>query len=193
MSADVAADPIRWKAHARIDKWSDQSVAHAQRITGQDFVTGDDMTSIGLAPDDVVDIPDNLLTTAGLQRITNLIIGAGGQALTQTATRLGVGNSSTAATVLQADLQAAAGAGNRLFKALDTAPTAVNGVMTFKTTFQGGDANFAWNEWALDVGTPTVADGTTVGALMVNRRVPGTSMGTKTSGAWTLTVTITLS
>lgn len=190
--SDVA-DPIRWKAHARIEKWSDHAVAHAQRITGQDAVTGDEMAALGLTPDDVVDIPDNLVTTAGLQRITNLIIGAGGQALTQTATRLGVGNSSTAATVGQTDLVAAAGATNRLFKALDTAPTAVNGVMTFKTTFQGADANFAWNEWALDVGTPTVADGTTVNALMVNRRVPGTSMGTKTSGAWTLTVTITLS
>jgi hypothetical protein len=191
--SEVDAEPIRWKAHARIEKWSNEAVAHTQRITGRDIVTGDLMTEIGLSPDDVVEVPDNLVTTAGLQRITNLIIGAGGQALTQTATRLGVGNSSATAAVGQTDLQAAAGATNRLFKVLDTAPTAVNGVMTFKTTFQTGDANFVWNEWALDVGTPTVTDGTTVNALLVNRRVPGTSMGTKTSGAWTLTVTITLS
>lgn len=192
MPTDVKPDSIRWRAHATVDKWNDDHVAAVRARTGLSTLDGDTLRA-HFAPIETVEVPDNLVTTAGLQRLTNLIIGAGGQALTQTATRIGVGNSSTAATVGQTDLVAAAGAGNRQFKVLDVAPTAVNGVMTFKATFQTGEANFAWNEWALDVGTPTVADGTTVNALMVNRRVPGTSMGTKTSGAWTLTVTITLS
>lgn len=192
MSVDVKQEPIRWRAHATVEKWTDEQVDAVRAITGLSNPDGDALR-FHFDPAETVEVPDNLVTTAGLQRITNLIIGAGGQALTQTATRIGVGNSSTAAAVGQTDLVAAAGATNRQFKILDVAPTAVNGQMTFKATFQTGEANFAWNEWALDVGAPTVTDGTTVNALMVNRRVPGTSMGTKTSGAWTLTVTITLS
>ena len=58
-----------------------------------------------------------------------------------------------------------------------------NAVITYKSTFETGDANFAWAEWA-------IFNASTSGR-MLNRKV--FSGGTKTSAdAWSLTVTITL-
>jgi hypothetical protein len=146
-----------------------------------------------LDPYETVVSPGNLLTTAGLTRICSLIVAAGGQGLTNTATRIGVGNSATAEAVGQTDLQAAAGAANRYFMTMDaTFPSAAAAVITAKATFGTADGNFTWSEWCLDIGTPTVAAGTTVAATMLNRKVQ--SLGTKTSaGTWVATATITLS
>jgi hypothetical protein len=58
--------------------------------------------------------------------------------------------------------------------------------------FGTADGNFAWEEWGLDVGTATVTAGTTVNAVLLNRKVA--SNGTKASGqTWTATATITFS
>lgn len=151
---------------------------------------GDDLTA---TPYETVVAEGNLLTTAGLQRLTNLVIGAGGQAASNTAARIGVGNSATAAAVGQTDLQASAGSSNRFFMTMDASfPTAVSGVLTFKATFATTDANFVWAEWGVDIGTPTVTSGTTVNATLLNRAVQ--ALGTKTSaGTWVATATITIS
>lgn len=188
----AASDSLRWRPVALVEKWDADQLAFVQRRTGILAPTGD-VLAAHVAPYEVVEAVGNLLTTAGLNRLTSLMIGAGGQAATATAARLGVGNSTTAAAVGQTDLQAAAGAANRQFKVMDaTYPQQSNGVLTFKSTFASGEANFAWQEWCVDVGTPTVADGTTVNALMLNRKVE--SLGTKTSaGTWALTATITIS
>lgn len=193
VSSGIAArDSISWRPVALVEKWDADQLAFVQRRTGILAPTGD-VLSAHVAPYEVVEAAGNLLTTAGLNRITSLIIAGGGQGATNTSARLGVGNSTTAAAVGQTDLQAAAGAGNRQFKIMDaTYPQQSNGVLTFKSTFASGDANFAWEEWCVDIGTPTVADGTTVSALMLNRKVQ--SLGTKTSaGTWALTATITIS
>lgn len=188
----VAHDSIRWQPVARVEKWDADQLAYVQRRTGILAPSGDKLAAY-VAPYETVEAVGNLLTTAGLNRITSLIIAGGGQAATNTSARLGVGNSATAAAVGQTDLQAAAGAANRQFNVMDaTYPTQANGVLTFKSTFATGDANFAWAEWCVDVGTPTVVNGTVVSALMLNRKVE--SLGTKTSaGTWALTATITLS
>ena len=151
---------------------------------------GSDLT---VDPIDVIIAPGNLLTTAGLTRITSLITGGGGQAATNTSARIGVGNSSTAAAVGQTDLQAAAGAANRWFQTMDaTFPQVSAGLMTFRSTVGTADGNFAWAEWGIDIGTPTVTTGTTVNATLLNRAVQ--ALGTKTSaGTWVATATITLS
>lgn len=151
---------------------------------------GEDLTR---DPYEVVTKVGNLLTTAGLTRITSLITAGGGQGATNTSARIGVGNSSTAAAVGQTDLQAAAGAANRWFQTMDaTYPQTSAGVITFRATVGTADGNFAWNEWCIDIGTPTVTTGTTVNATMLNRAVQ--SLGTKTSaGTWVATATITLS
>lgn len=185
-----ASDGFRWTIKARVDKFSDEQVETVRQQFGVEEPSGDQLLAM-LKPYETVEVPGNLLTTAGLGRLTSLLIGAGGQALTSTATRLGVGNSSSAEVVGQTDLQAAAGAGNRQFKVMDaTYPQQAAGVVTAKATFQTGEANFVWNEWCLDIGTPTVADGTTVAAVMLNRKVA--SLGTKVSGVYALTVTVTI-
>lgn len=194
-AASVAAlmdahDSIRWRPVATVEKYDDEQVAWVTRKSGVAVPDGALLASL-VKPYETVVSPGNLLTTAGLQRITNLIIGAGGQAATSTAARLGVGNSATAEAVGQTDLQAAAGAANRYFMPMDaTYPTAVNGVLTFRSTFATGDGNFVWNEWGVDIGAPTVTASAVVNATLLNRKVQ--SLGTKVSGSWVLTATITL-
>jgi hypothetical protein len=195
-AATVAAelrshDSIRWRPTIRVEKYDDETVArvaHNARMAVPDGLT---LARFG-KPFDVVEAAGNLLTTAGLNRLTSLLIAAGGQGLTNTASRLGVGNSATAETVGQTDLQAAAGSANRWFQIMDaTFPTQANGVVTLKSTFATGDGNFVWAEWCADIGTPTVASANTVNANMLNRKVQ--ALGTKASGSWVLTATITIS
>ncbi len=184
-------ESIRWQPVIRVDKFDDEQVAWVARESGLDVPDGDTLLA-RVAPYETVEVAGNLLTTAGLQRLTNLLIGAGGTALTNTTARLGVGNSATAAAVGQTDLQAAAGAANRYFMPMDaTYPTAVNGVVTLKSTFATGDGNFVWAEWGSDIGTATVTAGATVNATLLNRAVQ--ALGTKASGAWVITATITIS
>lgn len=183
-------DSIRWQPVVRVDKYTEADEKLVRSLTGLDRVEGADLERF-LEPVETIEVAGNLLTTAGLARVTSLIIAGGGQGATNTATRLGVGNSNTAEAVGQTDLQAAAGSGNRQFQVMDaTYPQTSSGVITFKSTFATGEANFAWQEWCVDVGTPTVAAGTTVAALMLNRKVA--SLGTKASGSWVLTATITI-
>lgn len=181
-------DGIRWRVQLEVDKFTDDAVMLLARRLGR-TPTGTELIE-SVLPREHLEVAGNLLTTAGLNRLTSLLIGAGGQALTNTATRIGVGNSATAEAVGQTDLQAAAGAANRQFKVMDaTYPQQANGVVTARSTFATGEANFVWAEWGLDIGTPTVADGTTVNAVLLNRKVQ--AMGTKASGTWVGTATIT--
>lgn len=185
------ADGVAWRPVLRLDKFTADQVADVRALLGLwREPTGDELLA-HVTPDETLVCPGNLLTTAGLQRITNLIIGAGGQAATATAARIGVGNSSAAEAVGQTDLQAAAGAANRYFMPMDaTYPTAVNGVLTFRSTFASADGNFVWAEWCIDIGAPVVAAGAVVNATMLNRKVQ--ALGTKASGSWVATATITL-
>jgi hypothetical protein len=171
---DERAEKASWKAHTLVQKWHDPADYEA-----------------GLEPDEVVEEEGNLLLNAGITRLLNLAIGAGGQAFTNGVTRLGVGNGATAATAGDTDLAAAAGAGNRLFHIMDaTYPQVAGQTMTFRATYQDAEANFVWAEWGIDQGG---AGGNTavVVAPMLNRRV--VALGTKLSGVWTLTVTVTIS
>ncbi len=100
---------------------------------------------------------------------------------------IGVGDSATAAAAGQTDLIAAT---NKLRKGMDaTYPIHTDGVVTgsesiqFRSTFGASEANFVWNEWAIF--------NSVAGGRMLNRRVENS--GTKTTGSWSITVTITLS
>ena len=185
-------EPLKWNVHATVDKWDADQTAWVQRKTGIMAPSGAVMAAYA-RPGETVESPGNLLLTAGLNRLTSLLIGAGGTALTSTTARLGAGDSATAEAVGQTDLQAAAGSTHRWFQVMDaTYPQQSNGVVTFKSTFGTADGNFAWAEWGVDVDTATVANSNTVGALLFNRKVA--SLGTKASGAtWALTATVTIS
>ena len=167
MTADAIASKT-WQVRATVEKWHD-SADHAA----------------GHAPDEVVESLDNLLLNAGITRLLNLLVGAGGQAFDSTHSRVGVGDSSTAAAASQTDLQAAT---NKQWKLVDSVNVSSQTV-TWVATFGSSQANFAWAEWGIDQGT---ADGTTVTAPMLNRKVA--SLGTKASGStWVFTVPITIS
>lgn len=185
-------DGLKWHAHARVDKYDDEQVEWVAAQSGV-LVPQGDLLSQYVKPYEVTEADGNLLTTAGLTRIMSLIVGGGGTALTNTATRLGVGNSATAATIGDTDLGAASGSGNRYFMTMDsTYPSASGAVVTAKATFATGDGNFAWAEWAIDVkNSGSATAGTTVNECLVNHKI--VSLGTKVSGAWSLTVTISLS
>ena len=121
------------------------------------------------------------LTTAFRDFVATLVVGAGGTAFNNANSYIGVGDSSTAFSAAHTDLQAAS---NKLRKAMDaTYPTNAANVLTFRSTFATGDANWAWNEWAI---FNAAASGT-----MMSRKVE--SLGTKTSAqSWQITCTITL-
>ena len=120
------------------------------------------------------------LTDAGRNHMVQSTIGAAVTDFNNANTYLGVGDSATAFAAGQVDLQAAT---NKLRKAMDaTYPSGAANVITFRSTFGTGDANWAWNEW----GTFNGASGGT----MLNRKVE--SLGTKTNTqTWQFTTTLT--
>jgi hypothetical protein len=193
------ADRSFGTTHWRVERWDEEQTAWAQRQMDALGVmppgwqpTGDDFIMLGVAPYKVSDVVGNLITNAGWTRLMNLLTNQGAtQALTATATRIGVGNSSTAEAYTDTDLIAAAGAGNRYFQPVSGAGSLGTRTLAFSATFGTADGNFAWNEFGIDVGTPTVTGGTTVGALLFNRKA-GIAQGTKASGqTWTATATLT--
>lgn len=187
-------DSIKWQPHARVDKYSPEVVRELTEHLGYE-PTSADFARMEITPNSVVEVDGNLLTTAGLQRLTNLIIGSGAQAMTSTRTAVGVGATSTSETV--SDTALAANGGSAYYNVVDSAPTAVNGVLTCVCTYGSGVANFAWNEWCWAITNGTITPGATLASIattpqMINRKVA--SMGTKGSGAtWVFTTTVTLS
>lgn len=95
--------------------------------------------------------------------------------------RIAVGDSTTAFSAAHTDLQAAT---NKMRKAMDAGyPTIAGNVITFRSTFVGADANWAWNEW----GVCNAASG----GVMANRVVEYN--GTKLFGqTWIFQATITV-
>lgn len=122
------------------------------------------------------------LTTASRDFLAAAIINDGPPTFFNNANAyIGVGDSTTAFAAAQTDLQAAT---NKLRKAMDaTFPTRAVNVLTFKSTFVGADANFAWNEFG-------VFNAASAGTMLV-RKVE--SHGTKASGdSWSFTVSVTV-
>jgi hypothetical protein len=109
-------------------------------------------------------------------------IGAAVTAFNNANSYIGVGDSATAHAVGQTDLQ---GTTNRLRKAMDaTYPSGAANVITFRSTFATGDANWAWNEWGI------FNNSTTGSGTMLSRKVE--SLGTKTNTqTWQFTATLT--
>jgi hypothetical protein len=121
------------------------------------------------------------LTNAGRDHIAAAIIGDSVNAFNNANAHLGVGDSTTAFNAAHTDLQAAT---NKAREAMDaTYPQRTDNVITMKSTFETGDANFSWQEWG-------VFNASSAGT-MLSRKVE--DLGTKTSAAeWALTVTLTV-
>lgn len=186
----------------QVEKFSPEQVQWVQR-KGILSPKGYDFARLKIKADEIViDETPNLVTTIGLGRLTNFLIGTASLVgFTSTTTRIGVGDSSTAATAADTDLGASAGSTHRWFQVVDSAPTRTTTTVTNDTiscvaTFASADGNFAWAEWCNNLGTATVASSNAVdasaGACFFNHKIA--SLGTKVSGAaWTLTTKITFS
>jgi len=185
---------INYKVEARVDKFDKDQLHRCATALGLKYrePTGEELLAWAEAIGEEyesVSVPGNLLTTAGLSRATGLILVLGGQGYDATHTRIGVGDTSTAANVADTDLGASAGSTHRQFIVADSAPSRSDGVITIVATFGTSVANFAWAEWCVDNGG---SNGTTVTSVMLNHKI--TSLGTKTSSAsWVFTITITFS
>lgn len=126
-------------------------------------------------------IEGNLLVNVGIQLMEDLLVGAGGTVYNNANARIGVGDSNTAAAASQIDLQAAS---NKLRKAMDaTFPSRAAQTLSFKSSFTGAEANYAWQEWG-------VFNSATANVGMLNRKVE--ALGTKTTGTWTLQADISI-
>jgi hypothetical protein len=121
------------------------------------------------------------LTNAGRDHLAQDLIGEAVTEFNNAAAHIGVGDSATAFAATQTDLQAAA---NKLRKAMEAGyPTRAANVLTLRSLFGTGDANFIWAEWA-------VFNAASAG-VMFSRKVEalGTKPGTQ---SWQITVTLTL-
>jgi len=135
-------------------------------------------------PYEVREFEGNLLLNEGINEVWTILCSAGGTKFDSTNAYLGVGDSSAAESATQTGLQATT---NKLYKGMmATFPTyGTSQKATWKASFGGTEANFAWNEF-------TVANGSSDTAKNLNRKV--SAQGTKTSGqTWELTFEITLS
>ena len=124
---------------------------------------------------------ENIFLTVGINEIWKLVTGQSATTFTNATATIGIGDSATAATAAQTDLQAAT---NKTYVAMDasypTVPAA--GAVQFKATFGTAAANYVWSEFVIKHSGS---------AICIDRGV--TAMGTKASGTtWVATVTLTI-
>jgi len=120
------------------------------------------------------------LTTAGATLAVQGLLDESATYPTNTNSHLGVGDSSTAFSAAQTDLQAAT---NKLRKAMEaTYPQRSGLAVTVRSLFGTSEANFAWAEWGWFNASSS--------GTMITRKVE--ALGTKTNTqSWQLTATIT--
>ena len=190
MQTDLAKVSTVWG----VERWDDDQTRWAQERSGLVTPSAAHFHALNVKPYSTSRVDGNLLTTAGLTRITALLTAAGGQGVVATSTRLGTGDGAGSAVVGDTDLGASAGSTHRWFQIMDsTYPQVAAGVLTVKSTFASADGNYAWNEFGIDVAAPTVSSSAVVSALLLNHKT-SIAQGTKASGqTWAATATLTLS
>lgn len=168
------SDAGRWACKTRLMKYAEDIGAWLETGRSEEEFHREHV------PYEVIEIDGNLLANAGIQLMQDRLTGGSQSAFSAANANIGIGNSSTAAAAGQTDLQG----GSKARKGMDaTYPSRAAQTLTFQSTFGSGEANFAWSEWGVfNAGA---------GGTMLNRKVE--SLGTKTTGSWTLQVAITIS
>lgn len=205
-----------WRLDWTCEKWDQDKVNHVMRkmdredrIDGNfiphnlggkmvyrpraDGLPSDFLREYGIDPDEEILVPGNLLLNEGIQRLIDLLIAAGGVSYNNANAFIGVGDTATAEAATQTELQATAAAANRFYKAMNaTYPIRTLQSCDWRSDFTTTEANFVWNEWTIAAGTTGASGaGFLTGTTNLNRKVQ--SLGTKTTGTWTLTGTVTIS
>ena len=164
-------DTARWLCRYRLSKYRQDISAY--RGSQAEFHRR-------FQPYQVIEGEGNCLLNSGIDEMWDLITGASANHFGNADAQVGVGDSATAADATQTDLQAAT---NKTYKGMESGyPTSTDQKATFKASFGESEANYAWNEWVVKQSSS---------AVCLNRKVE--SLGTKSSGTWTLEVSITLS
>jgi len=164
-------DAARWLCRYRLSKYRQDIMPYRGK---------EDAFHERFQPYEVIEGDGNCLLNAGIDEMWDLIIGGSANHFNGTYAQVGVGDSTTTANATQTDLQAAT---NKTYKGMESGyPTSTDQKATFKASFGDAEANYAWNEWVVKQSSS---------AKCLNRKVE--SLGTKSSGTWTLEVSITLS
>jgi hypothetical protein len=189
-----------WNAVAEVHKYFESTVQEMIAHVGREPLGHEieDLVRRGLfAPDEIHREEGNLLTTAGLNRITSLFEGAGGTVFNHADAFIGVGSSSTLAAIGDTGMGGDGSTTTAYYQPADTGyPTQSGGVINCNATFQTGNANFAWNEWGMGDASGTLTAGGAIASvgtspILINHKIA--SLGTKASGAiWTLQATATI-
>lgn len=187
-------ESARMFTRAVVEKYDEDQTQWVKNKTGLLEPQSKAFESLKMTPYEVTEGPQpgNRLVTVGLNQLTSRLITAE-QVWDQTHSALAVGDSTTADAIGDTDLVAAT---NKRYQATDASfPTQSNGVLTFRATYGSGVAEFAWNEYGVIVPdtSTTYTSGSTKQAsyILFNRKSPA-SLGTKSSGTWVFTVTITV-
>lgn len=169
----IKSDIAKWKCHYRLEKRHgniDDCRTPGERLS---FLRD-------TVPYEIIEGEGNCLLNSGIDEMWDLIVGDSANHYSNTKATIGVGDSDTAAGPTDTDLKAAA---NKDYHAMEaTYPQTTAQKITLKSSFGAGHAEYAWKEWVIKQSDS---------AICLNRKVD--SMGTKVTGTWTLTVSITLS
>lgn len=96
-----------------------------------------------------------MLLSSATESLAKAMIGESYTALNNANARVGIGDSTTAASKGQTDLQAAT---NKVYLTQDPGfPARLGSTVTFQVTAAGAQANYVWNEFLLCTGSPGTA------------------------------------
>lgn len=155
----------QWRVEWRVEKWFDT----ARKLAG-------------FEPDEIAVETQNIILDVGANEMLKLITGTGGTAYSNANTYLFVGTDSSPENASQNGVIATGN--NRAYATVDAGYPVVTGrQMVYRASFGDTEANFAWNE-------ASIVNGIGTNAVSMNRKVA--SLGTKTTGSWTLQITISL-
>jgi hypothetical protein len=214
-------DQTQWALHKLRSElsWGRKVLAGVLGI-GVPVLHGDWLRQLFREPEDgYAHDEGNQMVNGGLTNLINLLtgatpsgaagrpltLGAGGGAAGSPCVGVGI-DGTTAFSVTQTHLANSVGEGSSAswYQSMDTGyptlttPAVVNG----QSTFQSGAANFAWNEWCWVSGAGVPTAGYTLAGVyatagsgaMLNRKIPPSGLGSKSSGAaWVFATTVTFS
>jgi hypothetical protein len=176
---------VSWDFSWLCEKWSEEAVSFVRRKLGLPVFAevSSELLRKYIGNAEVEDeVKGNGLLNEGIAEMLDLMAGEGSPTAFNTANaRIGVGDSTTAFSAAHTDLQAAT---NKTYKGMNGVyPTRTAQTMDWQADFTSGEANYAWQEWVIDNGATA--------AKTLNRKVE--SLGTKSTGTWTLTGSVTIS
>ena len=162
------SEHVAWEVHWRVEKFLSK--------------TFDEVLATGEQPYEICSDVQNIILDTGANEMLKLIGGvAGATAFSAANAKIYVGSDSTAEAASQTGVIATT---NKAYAGMDSGYPSVSGrTIVFRASFDDATANFAWNEAA-------ITNGSGVSAIAMNRKV--SALGTKTTGTWTLQLTISL-